>query len=163
MTPFYLMYGRESSIPLHTIVGLPQPKAFGPEDFARTRTLAMARSLVIAKENYETYYRRAAATYKARSPIGEPPHLDKLVWAWSPYRKLGTSGALSSKWSGPWKVVKFSPPALLVIQTTWLAITGRREVCREIVIDKLKHFKYAPENLGYCQPGADKIPEEDFE
>ena len=95
------MYGRKPSIPLHTIVGLPQPKALEPEDFARTWTLAMARSLVIAKENYETYYRRAAATYKARSPIGEPPHLDKLVWVWSPYRKLGMSGALSSKWLGP--------------------------------------------------------------
>ena len=57
----------------------------------------MARNLVIAEENYETYYRRDAATYKARRPIGEPPHLDKLVWAWSPYRNLGTSGALSSK------------------------------------------------------------------
>ena len=69
-----------------SLVGLPQPEALEPEDFARTRTLAMARSLVIAEKNYETYYRRAAATYKARSLIGEPPHLDKLVWAWSPYR-----------------------------------------------------------------------------
>ena len=86
------MYGREPSIPLHTIVGLPQPKALEPEDYARTLTLAMVRSLVIAEKNYETYYRRAAATYKARSPIGEPPHLDKLVWAWSPYQKLGTLG-----------------------------------------------------------------------
>ena len=118
---------------------------------------------MIAQDNYETYYRRAAATYKARSPIGEPLHLDKLVWAWSPYRKLGMSGALSSKWSGPWKIVKFSPPALLVIQTTWLAITGQREVCREIVIDKLKPFKHASANIGDCQLGADQIPEEDFD
>ena len=57
------------------------------------------------------------------------------------------SGALSAKWSGPWKVVKFSPPALLVIQTTWLGMKGRKEVCREIVIDKLKLFKQAPVNL----------------
>ena len=51
MTPFYLMYGREPSIPLHTIVGLPQPEALEPEDYARTRTLAMGRSLVIAERN----------------------------------------------------------------------------------------------------------------
>ena len=95
MTPFYLMYRREPSIPLHTIVGLPQPEALEPQDFARTCILAMARNLVIAQENYDTYYKRAAATYMARSPIEEPPHVDKLVWAWSPYRKLGTSGALS--------------------------------------------------------------------
>ena len=73
---------------------------------------------MIAKENYDTYFRRAVATYKTTSLIGEPLRLDKLVWAWSPYRKLEILGALSAKWSGPWKVVKFSPPALLVIQTT---------------------------------------------
>ena len=131
LTPFYLIYGREPTIPLHTIVQLPQLEALEPQDFIRTRALAMARSLIYAKENYDTYYRRAVATYMARSPIGEPPHLDKLVWAWSPYRNLGTLEALSAKWSGLWKVVKFSPPALLVIQTTWLAITGRREVCTQ--------------------------------
>ena len=81
LTSFYLMYRREPTIPVYTIVGLPQPEALEPQDFDRTRALAMARNLVIAQENYETYYRRAAATYTARSPIGEPPHLDKLVWA----------------------------------------------------------------------------------
>ena len=64
MTPFYLMYGREPSIPLHTIVSLPHPEALEPEDFTRTCTLAMDRNLMIDKENYETYYRRAAVTYK---------------------------------------------------------------------------------------------------
>ena len=83
------------------------------------------------------------------------------MWAWSPYRKLGTSGELSAKWSGPWKIVKFSPLALLVIQTTWLRITGRKEVCQEIVIDKLKLFQQTPANIKECQMEVDEIPEED--
>ena len=29
-TPFYLMFGREPHIPLHTIVGLPQPEVLDP-------------------------------------------------------------------------------------------------------------------------------------
>ena len=36
-------------------------------------------------------------------------------------------------------------------------------MCREIVIDKLKLFKHAPDNIGDCQRGADQIPEEDFD
>ena len=101
-TPFYLMFGREPHIPLHTIVGLPQPEALDPQDFVKTHMMAMNRVLAKVRENYDIYYRRTASSYKARSPIGEPPHLNKQVWAWSPYRKKGTSGALSSKWTGPW-------------------------------------------------------------
>ena len=98
LTPFYLMFRREPMIPLHTIVGLPQPEALEPQDFVRTCTLAMARQLTLVRENYNAYYRQTAVTYKAKSLTGDPPHLYKLVLAWSPYSKLGTSGALSAKW-----------------------------------------------------------------
>ena len=113
LTQLYLMFGREQTIPLHTIVGVPQPEALEPQAFAWTCALAMARQLIFAQENYNVYYKWTAATYKAKSPIGDPLYLNKIVWAWSPYRKLGTSRALSPKWSGPWRIVKFSLPALL--------------------------------------------------
>ena len=96
LTPFYLMYGREPTIPLCTIIGLPQPEALEPQELVRTHALAMARSYVYAKENYYTYFKLTAATYTTRSPIEEPPHIDKLVWARSPYRKMRTAGALSA-------------------------------------------------------------------
>ena len=163
LTPFYLMLGREPMIPLYTIVGLPQPEALEPQDYAWTRALAMARHLTFTEENYNVYYKRTEATYKAKSPIGDPQHLHKLVWAWSLYRKLGTSGALLAKWSGPWKIVKFSPSALLVIQTTWLKITSRKEVCRKIVINKLKPFLQTPDHIRYCQIEAYKVLEENLD
>ena len=78
-TPFYLMFGREPNIPLHTIVGLPQPEALEPQYFIRTHMLVMARNLMQVRENYNAYYRQTAATYRAKSPIGDPPHLHKLV------------------------------------------------------------------------------------
>ena len=34
LTPFYLMFGREPAIPLHTIVRVPQLEALEPQDFA---------------------------------------------------------------------------------------------------------------------------------
>ena len=99
------MIGREPNIPLHTIVGLPQPEALEPQDYVRTRMLALTRDLLRVRENYNVYYRHTASTYKAKSPIGEPPHLNKRVWAWSPYHKVGISGAPSAKWTEPWKVI----------------------------------------------------------
>ena len=50
---------------------------------------------------------------------------------------------------------------MLVIQTTWMGMTGRKEVCREIVIDKLKLFQKAPENLEDYQLEPEEISEED--
>ena len=87
--------------------------------------------------------------------------MNKRVWAWSPNCKVGTSGALSAKWTGPWKVVQFSSPASLVIQTTWLGITGRTEICQEIVIDKLKLFQQHPDKLKEHQLEPEEIPEGD--
>ena len=40
-------------------------------------------------------------------------------------------------------------------------MTGRKEVCREIVIDKLKLFQKAPENLEDYQLEPEEIPKED--
>ena len=51
------------------------------------------------------------------------------------------------KWTGPWKIVKFTLPALFVIQTTWLSLSGKREKYREIVIDKLKPYKAPMEGM----------------
>ena len=56
-TPFYLMFGQEPNIPLHTIVRLPQPEALEPQDFVMTWMLVMARNLMQVRENYNTYYR----------------------------------------------------------------------------------------------------------
>ena len=91
--------------------------------------------------------KRTAASYEEKNPIGKPPELNKLVWTWSPYWKVGRAGALSAKWSSPWGIVKFLPSVLLVIQTIWLGIVGKREVCHKIAINKLKHFWQTPENI----------------
>ena len=44
-TPFFLMFGREPTIPLHTIVGLPQPEELELQDFVQTQTLAITIQL----------------------------------------------------------------------------------------------------------------------
>ena len=58
-------------------------------------------------------------------------------------------------------MVRFSPPALLVIQTTRLGITGRKEICQEIAIVKLKLFQQPPNNLKEHQLEPEEIPDKD--
>ena len=43
----------------------------------------------------------------------------------------------------------------------WLGIRGRKEVCREIVIDKLKPFQQAPTIIQECQ--MSNVPDEDLD
>ena len=49
------------------------------------------------------------------------------------------------------------------MQTTWLGITGRKEICREIVIDKLQLLQQPPNNLKEHQLEPEEIPEEDLD
>ena len=60
-------------------------------------------------------------------------------------------------------MVKFPPLALLVIHSIWPEILGRREVCREIVIDKQKLFRQTPTNIKDCQLDLDEIPKDDLD
>ena len=105
-----------------------------------TLSTTMGRLLTTARQKYQIYLRRTESTYKANPAAGLDSPLGKLVWCWSPYRKKGTSGALSSKWSGPWRVITFKPPALTLLQSEWLHRRGKPEIQRQAVIDKLKIY-----------------------
>ena len=52
----------------------------------------------------------------------------------------GTLGALSAKWSGPWRVIDFKPLALSLLQSEWLHLKGKPEIQWEAVIDKLRPY-----------------------
>ena len=106
-----------------------------------TLSTTMGRLLTTTREKYQIYLQRTESTYKANPAIGLDSPLGKRVWCWSPYRKKGTSGALSSKWSGPWRVVTFKPPALTLLQSEWLQLRGKSEIQRKAVIDKLRLYR----------------------
>ena len=100
----------------------------------------MGRLLAMAQDKYQVYLRITANTYMAQSPLGSGQPLGMRVWCWSPYQKKGRSGALSAKWSGPWRIIKFKPLALSLLQSEWLHLKGKPEIQREAVIDKLRPY-----------------------
>ena len=113
---------------MSALVGLPAKEPLDPADYMLTLSTTMGRLLATAKLKYQVYLRRTADTYVSQSPLGLGSPQGRLVWCWSPYRKRGTSGALSSRWSGPWRVVTFKPPALTLLESEWLHLQGKPEV-----------------------------------
>ena len=140
ISPYQLVHGTDPPIPLATVVGLPDRAPLDPAEYMLTLSTNMGRLLITAREKYQIYIRRTADTYITPSPLGSQEPLGMRVWCWSPYRKKGKSGALSSKWSGPWRIVQFKPPALTLLQSEWLHLKGKPEVQREAVIDKIRPY-----------------------
>ena len=140
ISPYQLVHGTDPPIPLSTIVGVPEKTQLDPAEYMLTLSTNMGRLLITARERYQVYIRRTADSYITPSPLGSKEPLGMRVWCWSPYRKKGTSGALSAKWSGPWRIVQFKPPALTLLQSEWLHRKGKPEVQREAVIDKIRPY-----------------------
>ena len=140
ISPYQLVHGRDPPIPLTTMVGLPDREPLDPAEYMLTLSATMGRLLTMAQGKYQVYLRRIANTYTARSPLGSGQPLGMRVWCWSPYQKKGKSGALSAKWSGPWRIIEFKPPALSLLQSEWLHLKGKPEIQREAVIDKLQPY-----------------------
>ena len=140
ISPYQLVHGRDPPIPLTTVVGLPDREPLDPAEYMLTLSTTMGRLLTTARDKYQVYIRRTADSYTTPSPLGPKQPLGMRVWCWSPYRKRGKSGALSAKWSGPWRIIEFKPPALSLLQSEWLHLKGKPEVQREAVIDKLKPY-----------------------
>ena len=135
--PYQLVHARDPPIPLSALVGLPAKEPLDPAEYMLTLSTTMGRLLATAKLKYQIYLRRTKDTYVGLSPLGPGSPLGRMVWCWSPYHKRGTSGALSSRWSGPWRIVTFKPLALTLLQSEWLHHQGKPEVQREAVVDKL--------------------------
>ncbi len=140
ISPYQLVHGTDPPIPLSTVVGVPEKTQLDPAEYMLTLSTNMGRLLITARDRYQVYIRRTADSYITPSPLGSKEPLGMRVWCWSPYRKKGTSGALSAKWSGPWRIVQFKPPALTLLQSEWLHRKGKPEVQREAVIDKIRPY-----------------------
>ena len=161
VTPFSMIYGQEAAIPLDILTGPPSEEEMSVEKYILTHSMFYVRQYLTAAENYTVYQRRAAAKYNDTFPLDKTkPLKGQKVWLWSPYRRKGTSGNLSSRWTGPWEIIQYHPPALLVIKTMWLHLQGKNEITRQVVADKIKQY-YDNVTTAHCQPNEDELPEDD--
>ena len=104
-TPFYLMFGRQASIP----VDLMFPFNLGPEKELRTYVEQLRKGLrdadAIVRENCDADHRRQKALYD-RKVSGQPFGKGALVWLFDPAVPRGKCKKLHHPWKGPFVVVE---------------------------------------------------------
>eukprot|EP00731_Ephydatia_muelleri_P003753 Em0001g3753a len=104
-TPFYLMFGRQASIP----VDLMFPFNLGPEKELRTYVEQLRKGLrdayAIVRDNCDADHRRQKALYD-RNISSQPFGKGALVWLFNPAVPRGKCKKLHHPWKGPFVVVE---------------------------------------------------------
>ena len=131
-TPFFLMYGREATMPLDIIVGNPpsSPQSYGQYTLNLRKTLEQAYKLT--RKNMGTSAYRQKELYD-RKIHGEKFKVGQLVWLCNPVVPRGGSRKLHSPWVGPYKIVKCLADTVYRIQDTR---TSRKRIV--VHFDRLK-------------------------
>lgn len=136
-SPYFLLYGREPSCTLDTIL------PYRP-DVAESTTVSqaakyaeecrqLARSLTTADQQRQKHHRDSSTPPASYAP-------DQLVWLWIPSTSPGLSTKLLSKYHGPYRVVKQTSPVNYVVEPLAQSSDQRRRGRETVHTDRLKPY-----------------------
>ena len=110
LTPNRLMLGREVVLPAEAITGHPSAESDSnfPADEDQYVTVLrdrLAKAHHVARRNLHAHavYRKRRYNLKARKQSLEP---GQPVWLYNPTRRVGVCSKLTSKWKGPYAVIR---------------------------------------------------------
>lgn len=101
-SPFYMLFGREPTLPLDTL--LPDVTA-PPSEYARDAIARADHARQVARS-------RLCASQASQKRLYDSRHRDvafspgSLVLLWCPYRRVGLSEKLLSRYTGPYRIVR---------------------------------------------------------
>lgn len=101
-SPFYMLYGRDPTLPLDTL--LPATTS-PPSEYARDAIARADHARQIARS-------RLSASQAAQKTLYDSRHVDvrfspgSLVLLWCPVRRVGLSEKLLSRYMGPYRIVR---------------------------------------------------------
>ena len=116
-TPFFLMFGREASMPLDIIFGNPSNNSQSYSQYTLNLRKALEQAYKLARKNMGTSAYRQKELYD-RKVHGEKFQVGQLVWLCNPVVPRGGSRKLHSPWVGPYKIVKCLADTVYRIQDT---------------------------------------------
>ena len=119
-SPFFLMFGREATLPLDLVYGAPQSSTKDSEGFERHEWGRKLRSRLegayqYARDHLRLEVRRQRRQYQQKHPHGQLQVGDK-VWLFTP-RSQGGSRKLSRYWTGPYEVIETISPVVFRIKS----------------------------------------------
>ena len=145
ISPYFALFGRDASLPLDIIYGLPpETTASNPVEYAQKLRKRLDTVFSQARLHLQASISRARRQY-SNSVQGRPLAPGDLVWLFTP--NLSTGGKkLSRLWTGPWQVTEELSPVLFQITThgNW----NRTSIQSVVSIDRLRRYSAQEEEHG---------------
>ena len=135
MTPNMMTFGRESTLPMVALIGLPTNDDISPPCQYVDN---LQQNLVIAHQVARTNLKKNAIyrkRYYDQSTKHRTLNVMDLVWLYDPARKVGVCTKLSPKWTGPCLVVR------KIDDTTYVVKKSAKHIPKVYHIDKLTPYQ----------------------
>ena len=115
LSPNYLMFGREISMPIDLMIGSPPDASLSQTDYVKNLQSRLTQAYRLARLNLKSSAERQKKYYNSRAH-GTAFDEGNAVWYASKLRKKGVCPKLQPKWRGPCLVVRKFNDCLVHIQ-----------------------------------------------
>ena len=115
LTPNFLMFGREVSMPIDVMIGPPEDQAMTELDYVKKMQKKLTYAYELARMNLRKSAERQSKYYN-KSRHGSNFSLGDLCWYANKLRKKGVSPKLQPKWRGPCLIIKKLNDTIVHIQ-----------------------------------------------
>lgn len=141
-SPHFLLFGRECSLPIDVIYGLPPEPERNVHEHAKLTRQRLEVAFKNARENQSKMIERVQRRYDSNPVEGLIQEGDR-VWLYTP-KSTARSRKLQSRWTGPWSVVKKITPVVFRVKSgPW----NRSVIEIDAGIDRLRKFNVREEPL----------------
>ena len=117
MTPNFLMFGQEISMPVDVMIGPPEDQPVSKLDYVKRMQKKLTYAYQLARMNLRKSAEHQSRYYN-QSRHGCQFNVGDLCWYANKLRKKGVSPKLQPKWRGPCLVVKKFNDTLVHIQVS---------------------------------------------
>lgn len=148
-TPFFLLYGFESRLPIDSVLNANfTDYMIDLDDFVFHITQNFTNAWKLANDNIKTQQLRQKTNYDKKVFVQNILKND-LVLIYKPANKVGRSPKLTHTWVGPYRVVDVQTPNVIVCDTKNVSKT------QKLHLNNVKLFRNADQNLHEIDPNLD--------